>query len=148
MQNQHVGNIRHRQQWCCSFCGKSQDQVQRLIGGPGGVAICDQCVALCAQILAEPELEAPPREHGVNYPEASHQCCSFCGMPDGECMTQPDNVVRTRHLVRGSNIAICDGCVALCAHLLFEPEMRPDGTWDTPQVDSQGHLLAPSTDHT
>ncbi|HEX6776862.1 MAG TPA: ClpX C4-type zinc finger protein, partial [Ktedonobacterales bacterium] len=30
----------------CSFCGKSQDQVQRLIAGPGGVYICDECIDL------------------------------------------------------------------------------------------------------
>ena len=37
----------------CSFCGKRQDQVRKLVAGPG-VWICDQCVALCVEILAEP----------------------------------------------------------------------------------------------
>lgn len=36
----------------CSFCGKSQDQVRRLIAGPG-VYICDECIALCSEIVAE-----------------------------------------------------------------------------------------------
>ncbi len=36
----------------CSFCGKSQDQVQKLIAGPG-VYICDECVELCNEILEE-----------------------------------------------------------------------------------------------
>jgi len=35
----------------CSFCGKDQEQAQRLIAGPG-VFICDQCVSLCNEILA------------------------------------------------------------------------------------------------
>ncbi|SEF84671.1 ATP-dependent Clp protease ATP-binding subunit ClpX [Caloramator fervidus] len=39
----------------CSFCGKSQDQVKRLIAGPG-VYICDECVELCSEIITE-ELE-------------------------------------------------------------------------------------------
>jgi ATP-dependent Clp protease ATP-binding subunit ClpX len=39
----------------CSFCGKSQDQVRRLIAGPG-VYICDECIELCSEIIAE-ELE-------------------------------------------------------------------------------------------
>jgi len=39
----------------CSFCGKSQDQVRRLIAGPG-VYICDECIELCSKIIAE-ELE-------------------------------------------------------------------------------------------
>lgn len=37
----------------CSFCGKSQDQVQRLIAGPGGVYICDECIDLCREIIEE-----------------------------------------------------------------------------------------------
>ncbi len=49
----------------CSFCGKSADEVKRLIAGPGGVAICDQCVKTCNMIMAEtPEAteEALPEE--------------------------------------------------------------------------------------
>lgn len=36
----------------CSFCGKTQDQVTRLIAGPG-VYICDQCVELCSEIMED-----------------------------------------------------------------------------------------------
>ncbi len=36
----------------CSFCGRTQDEVKKLIAGPG-VYICDECVALCEDILAE-----------------------------------------------------------------------------------------------
>jgi ClpX C4-type zinc finger len=36
----------------CSFCGQHQDRVAKLIAGPG-VYICDQCVNLCQEILAE-----------------------------------------------------------------------------------------------
>ena len=35
----------------CSFCGKPEHSVQRLISGPGGVYICESCVTLCKQIL-------------------------------------------------------------------------------------------------
>lgn len=38
-------------QVCCSFCGKSQSQVKRMVAGPG-VYICDECVALCEEIIA------------------------------------------------------------------------------------------------
>lgn len=37
---------------CCSFCGKPQDEAQRLIAGPG-VCICDECIDLCVGILNE-----------------------------------------------------------------------------------------------
>ena len=40
----------------CSFCGKSQDQVRKLIAGPG-VYICDECIDLCNEILDEELLE-------------------------------------------------------------------------------------------
>ena len=37
---------------CCSFCGKAQDEVYRLIAGPG-VYICNECVELCSDILED-----------------------------------------------------------------------------------------------
>ena len=40
----------------CSFCNKSEDQVHKLIAGPDGVYICDECIEICDEILEE-ELE-------------------------------------------------------------------------------------------
>jgi ATP-dependent Clp protease ATP-binding subunit ClpX len=37
----------------CSFCGRDQNEVQRLIAGPDGVFICDECVGLCQEVLEE-----------------------------------------------------------------------------------------------
>ena len=37
----------------CSFCNKTQDQVRKLIAGPNGVYICDECVEICADIIDE-----------------------------------------------------------------------------------------------
>lgn len=37
----------------CSFCNKTQDQVKKLIAGPAGVYICDECVEICADIVEE-----------------------------------------------------------------------------------------------
>ena len=45
----------------CSFCGKSQKQVQQLIAGPG-VYICDECVELCNEIIEERLAEAGAEE--------------------------------------------------------------------------------------
>ena len=36
----------------CSFCGKAQDQVRKLVAGPG-VYICDECIELCNEIIEE-----------------------------------------------------------------------------------------------
>ena len=41
-----------KKQLKCSFCGKNQDQVKRLIAGPG-VYICDECIELCSDIIAD-----------------------------------------------------------------------------------------------
>ena len=37
----------------CSFCGKSQEQVRKMIAGPNGAFICDECVEVCTEIIEE-----------------------------------------------------------------------------------------------
>ncbi|MCH3944198.1 MAG: AAA family ATPase, partial [Atopobiaceae bacterium] len=41
----------------CSFCGKTRDQVRKLIQGPGGVYICDECITACSDIISEADAE-------------------------------------------------------------------------------------------
>ena len=55
----------------CSFCGKTQDQVRKLVAGPG-VYICDECIELCNEIIAEEfsedvevELKDVPKPHDI-----------------------------------------------------------------------------------
>src|SRR5271165_6487437 len=55
------------EQLLCSFCGKSQRQVKKLIAGPG-VYICDECIDLCNEIIDE-ELSAPPAFDIENLPK-------------------------------------------------------------------------------
>ncbi len=38
---------------CCSFCGKSQGKVRKLIAGPNGIFICDECIEVCSEIIEE-----------------------------------------------------------------------------------------------
>lgn len=54
----------------CSFCGKEQDSVKRLVAGPG-VYICDECISLCTEIIAdEPaHLERPTHIADVPKPQ-------------------------------------------------------------------------------
>jgi hypothetical protein len=52
--------------YTCSFCGKHQRRVKRLIAGPGGVAICGECVALCQDIIGDGP-PAPPRQPEPHY---------------------------------------------------------------------------------
>ena len=60
------------EQLLCSFCGKSQRQVKKLIAGPG-VYICDECIDLCNEIIDEEltvapgfELESLPKPQEIN----------------------------------------------------------------------------------
>jgi ATP-dependent Clp protease ATP-binding subunit ClpX len=55
------------EQLLCSFCGKSQRQVKKLIAGPG-VYICDECIDLCNEIIDE-ELTAPASFDLDNLPK-------------------------------------------------------------------------------
>ena len=50
----------------CSFCGKAQNGVKRLIAGPGRVFICDECVRLCQQIITEESTSS--RDEQANLP--------------------------------------------------------------------------------
>ena len=58
----------------CSFCGKSQKQVRKLIAGPG-VYICDECIDLCNEIIEEELTENPE----VTFEELlkPHEICDF-----------------------------------------------------------------------
>ncbi len=48
----------------CSFCNKTQEQVRKLIAGPAGVYICDECIDICAEIMEE-EYEEEPADDGM-----------------------------------------------------------------------------------
>ena len=56
-----ASNRSKRTQYHCSFCGKSRDQVRRLIAGPGSVYICDECIELCREIIEEESGGASPQ---------------------------------------------------------------------------------------
>ena len=52
----------------CSFCGKSQDMVRKLIAGPNGVFICDECIDICTEIIEDDLdlMEYNEDENGIN----------------------------------------------------------------------------------
>ncbi len=82
----------------CSFCGKEQDQVQRLIAGPGGVYVCDECVAALSR-----GSEAPSEEQGLR--------CSFCGKHQQQ----------VPYLAIGPHgVNICRACLVLCQEIIAE----------------------------
>ena len=58
----------------CSFCGKSQHEVRKLIAGPS-VFVCDECVELCNEIIREEAEDAEtPQAAGARYPTPQEIC--------------------------------------------------------------------------
>ena len=52
MANNNSGRDKNEKDLVCSFCGKHQDEVERMIIGPG-VNICSECIGLCADLLSD-----------------------------------------------------------------------------------------------
>ena len=63
----------------CSFCGKNQDQVKRLIAGPGAVYICDECVELCREIIDEESAGAAKSKLGPHRTPPPKAICEQLG---------------------------------------------------------------------
>ena len=56
-----------KEQTCCSFCGKTQDQVKKLIVGPNAY-ICDECVELCIEIINESSINQISAQENLEIP--------------------------------------------------------------------------------
>ena len=72
----------------CSFCYKSQADVQRLVAGPKGVAICNECVEVCNDIVADvsndvvadsPRAVSPPDDQSLDESDLFPFKCPACG---------------------------------------------------------------------
>jgi hypothetical protein len=142
----------------CSFCGRLQDDVRKLIAGQR-VYICDGCVETCAQNFSggsswdrttgmwiEHAPRSPwPRKRQSHF--GDDIACSFCGK------VEPD----VQWLVGGRrpNTFICDECVGLCLEIIGEPPTGPTAyarvskgpprrrfrwPWQTPHADKAVRL--------
>jgi hypothetical protein len=54
-----------KQPFFCSFCGKSNYEVKKLIAGPGKFFLCNECVAICVGIINEPDNSQKPRRKKI-----------------------------------------------------------------------------------
>jgi hypothetical protein len=109
----------HQHLLSCTFCGKRQNEVRKLIAGPG-VYICDGCVAVAASVIrsghtAHTELGAmdavPGEQTGVR--------CTFCGKDRGQVdrvAIMPEVTVERT----SASAAICAQCLALCDEIIIE----------------------------
>jgi ClpX C4-type zinc finger len=96
----------------CSFCGKQQEQVMKLIAGPG-VYICNECVNKADEVIATGKSVVTPLS--AMKPVGDDQDglrvkCSFCG--------------KRRHQASGlvvtGRVAVCTECLALCHEIIAE----------------------------
>lgn len=60
-----AGKVDDRKQLRCSFCNKTQDQVRKLIAGPGAY-ICDECIEICSEIIEEEFDTSPAMDNDIN----------------------------------------------------------------------------------
>jgi ATP-dependent protease Clp ATPase subunit len=89
-----------RQTYNCSFCGKHQNQVQRLIGGPGGIYVCEECIDAFSK---EPEEVHKDRDLR----------CSFCDKKQRQ----------VQYLTVSPNgVNICSECISLCLEIIAEEQ--------------------------
>src|SRR5512136_581410 len=65
-----MASSERRETLCCSFCGKSQKEVKKLIAGPT-VYICDECIGLCNDIIAEEMAGEEKRDTKIRIPRPS-----------------------------------------------------------------------------
>jgi ATP-dependent Clp protease ATP-binding subunit ClpX len=114
----------------CSFCGKMQDQVSRMVAGPG-VCICDECIGLCQSVLTQEEPLAPRR----TPPRSIHE--DFISVP------QPREIKRALdQYVIGQERAKKTLSIAVYNH--YKRIFSPDSSGDVELAKSNVLLLGPT----
>jgi hypothetical protein len=97
----------------CSFCGREQRQVRKLVAGPG-VYICDPCIMAAVGVTASGRPAKDPKLQPV--PASSQLLCSFCGKVRAKVQALVSAPAREEH----APPTICDECLGLCGEILSE----------------------------
>jgi ClpX C4-type zinc finger len=101
----------------CSFCVKSQQEVAKLIAGPG-VYICDGCVTLAEGVLASGEAARTEYGQVTTVSEQNPRVsCSFCGKTRGQV---PGLATAPQVPHRKTPATICPECLALCDEIIAD----------------------------
>jgi ATP-dependent protease Clp ATPase subunit len=103
----------------CSFCGRSGEECEQLIAGPG-VFICDRCVAQATRLSA-----SAPGEVWAEGPlgleeRGSEARCSFCGKDTRQGVLLVASELSMPGGKFGQDARICDECLDLCLDILAE----------------------------
>ena len=103
----------------CAFCGKRQNQVRKLIAGPG-VYICNGCIDVAVDVITSGRAGRTALGAMNNVPEGqSGVRCNFCGKDRGQAdrMAVMPEVTLDRS---SSSAAVCSECLALCGEIITE----------------------------
>ncbi len=107
----------------CTFCGKTQKQVKKLIAGPN-VYICDGCVDLAKSVLGDGQpVTTQVAELTAGPGDEPRTQCSFCGKRRDQTAGL---VVSSARTGRNTAAAICNECLDLCTEIITE-ELAEDG---------------------
>jgi hypothetical protein len=98
----------------CSFCGREQQQVRKLVAGPG-VYICDPCILAAVGVTASGRPAKDPLLEPVLA--NSQRLCSFCAKPRVQVQSLVSAPARELDHVPP---AICGECLGLCGEILSE----------------------------
>jgi ClpX C4-type zinc finger len=113
------GGRRDRPLLACTFCGKRQNQVRKLIAGPY-VYICDGCIGLASSVIREDQAARTALGPISAVPEEEHRVrCSFCG----KNRSQAGGLAVVPTVTAGkanASAAICSECLDLCDEIVAE----------------------------
>lgn len=106
----------------CTFCGKPQNQVRKLIAGPG-VYICGGCVTLARHVLADGVTVTTDRGPLHAVPEQQPRArCNFCGKQRDQVAGQAGIPVLATGKADAGHAVICDECLDLCDEIITDEE--------------------------
>jgi hypothetical protein len=109
-------------QLSCTFCGKRQNQVRKLIAGPG-VYICGGCVTLARHVIADGVTVTTERGpiHAVPGQQPGARC-NFCGKQRDQVAAQAGIPVPATGKLGAGHAVICDQCLDLCDEIITDEE--------------------------
>jgi len=84
----------------CSFCRKGSPKVSKLLTGPNGIHICNECLKICDDVLKQYEKHPPPKKGEEPAIDREILRCSFCLRSEDEL----------RSLIAGPTVYICGDC--------------------------------------
>ena len=114
----------HHPQLSCTFCGKPQNKVRKLIAGPG-VFICGGCVTLARHVLMDGVTVTTERGPIHVVPEQQPRArCNFCGKQRDQVAAQAGIPLPATGKAATGHAVICDECLDLCDEIITDEERR------------------------